>query len=242
MTSTDAYGTPATAETGPEPVAYTLWAVLRRDATPAARATATAAVPAELAAELDAVVAHLPEDVTLRGTYDASGLRADADVIIWLTGPTAEGLQAALRTLRRTELLGALVPTWNALGVHRPAEFTARHLPAFMTGKEPKDWLTVYPFVRSYEWYLMEETERRTILAEHGKAARTYPDVRANTIASFGLNDYEWILAFEADDLHRIVDLMRDMRATRARLHVREETPFYTGPRVTVADLVARQR
>jgi peroxiredoxin len=96
--------------------------------------------------------------------------------------------------------------------------------------------------VRSYDWYLMEETERRTILAEHGKAARTYPDVRANTIASFGLNDYEWILAFEADDLHRIVDLMRDMRATRARLHVREETPFYTGPRVTVADLVARQR
>jgi chlorite dismutase len=70
--------------------------------------------------------------------------------------------------------------------------------------------------------------------------ARGYPDVRANTVASFALGDYEWILAFEADELHRIVDLMRHLRASGARLHVREEVPFYTGPRVTPADLVQR--
>ena len=69
------------------------------------------------------------------------------------------------------------------------------------------------------------------MLAEHGKMARDYPDVRANTVASFALGDYEWILAFEADELHRIVDLMRDLRALRARRHVREEIPFYTGAR-----------
>ncbi|MFT4127940.1 MAG: chlorite dismutase family protein, partial [Gordonia sp. (in: high G+C Gram-positive bacteria)] len=73
---------------------------------------------------------------------------------------------------------------------------------------------------------------------EHGKAARGYADVRANTVASFALGDYEWLLAFEAPELHRIVDLMRDLRATEARLHVREETPFFTGPRVAVADLI----
>ena len=63
--------------------------------------------------------------------------------------------------------------------------------------------------------------------------------MRANTIASFALNDYEWVLAFEADELHRIVDLMLELRAARARLHVREEVPFFTGPRVEVADLLA---
>ena len=68
------------------------------------------------------------------------------------------------------------------------------------------------------------------MLAEHGQMARGFPDVRANTVASFALGDYEWILAFEADELHRIVDLMRHLRASRARLHVREEVPFYTGP------------
>jgi chlorite dismutase len=69
--------------------------------------------------------------------------------------------------------------------------------------------------------------------------ARGFPDVRANTVASFSLGDYEWILAFEADELYRIVDLMRHLRASEARLYVREEVPFYTGRRRAVADLVA---
>ena len=77
------------------------------------------------------------------------------------------------------------------------------------------------------------------MLAEHGQMARGYPDVRANTVASFALGDYEWMLAFEADELHRIVDLMRHLRASAARRHVREEVPFYTGRRTDVADLLA---
>ena len=69
--------------------------------------------------------------------------------------------------------------------------------------------------------------------------ARDYPDVRANTVSSFALGDYEWMLAFEADELHRIVDLMRHLRGARARLHTRLEVPFYTGRRRSPADLVA---
>ena len=61
--------------------------------------------------------------------------------------------------------------------------------------------------------------------------AREYPDVRANTVACFSLNDYEWMLAFEADELHRIVDLMRHLRGARARRHTRVEIPFFTGRR-----------
>jgi chlorite dismutase len=76
------------------------------------------------------------------------------------------------------------------------------------------------------------------MLAEHGKMARGFPDERANTVASFALGDYEWLLAFEADDLHRIVDLMRHLRGSEARRHVREEVPFYTGRRVTPTQLV----
>ncbi|HNI71225.1 MAG TPA: chlorite dismutase family protein, partial [Marmoricola sp.] len=88
------------------------------------------------------------------------------------------------------------------------------------------------------EWYLMEDKERRRMLAEHGQMGREYPDVRANTVASFALGDYEWMLAFEADELHRIVDLMRHLRASDARRHVREETPFYTGRRIEPAALL----
>jgi chlorite dismutase len=96
----------------------------------------------------------------------------------------------------------------------------------------------VYPFVRSYEWYLLPEQERRALLAEHGRLAREYPDVRANTVSSFALGDYEWMLAFEADELYRIVDLMRHLRSSETRRHVRLEVPFYTGRRREVSELV----
>jgi chlorite dismutase len=122
--------------------------------------------------------------------------------------------------------------------VHRPAEFNKSHLPAFLT-EDPRRYVCVYPFVRSYEWYLLPDAERREMLAEHGRMAREYPDVRANTVASFALNDYEWVLAFEADELHRLVDLMRHLRGATARLHTRVEIPFFTGVRKPLADLVA---
>jgi chlorite dismutase len=179
------------------------------------------------------------KELVVRGWYDVSGLRADADLMVWWHAPTPETLQHAYQGFRRTALGRRLRPVWSVLALHRPAEFNKGHVPAFMAGEPARGYLCVYPFVRSYEWYVLPDEERRDMLVEHGMAAREYPDVRANTVSAFALGDYEWILAFEADELHRIVDLMRELRATRARQHVREEVPFYTGPRVPLAELVA---
>jgi chlorite dismutase len=178
--------------------------------------------------------------VVVRGLYDVAGMRADADFMIWWHAEHIEDLQRAYADFRRSTTLGrASTAVWSNAALHRPAEFNKSHVPAFLAGEEPGAYICVYPFVRSYEWYLLPDAERRKMLADHGKAAREYKDVRANTVASFALGDYEWILAFEAPELHRIVDLMRDLRATEARLHVREEIPFYTGPRVEVDQLVS---
>jgi hydrogen peroxide-dependent heme synthase len=197
----------------------------------------------ELTAEVEALCARLgDEGVTIRGWYDVAGLRADADLMVWWHAETIEELQDAYHRLLQTELGAHLTPVWSNAALHRPAEFNKSHIPAFMADEEARGYVCVYPFVRSYDWYVMDEAERRDMLREHGQMARDYPDVRANTIASFALGDYEWILAFEADELHRIVDLMRELRASRARLHVREEIPFFTGPRVEIAELIARQR
>lgn len=177
--------------------------------------------------------------VVVRGLYDVSGLRADADFMIWWHSEEVEQIQAAYADFRRTTILGrASNAVWSNVALHRPAEFNKSHIPAFLAGEEPGKYICVYPFVRSYEWYLLPDAERRTMLADHGKQARGYKDVRANTVSSFALGDYEWLLAFEAPELHRIVDLMRDLRATEARMHVREETPFFTGPRVDVDKLI----
>ncbi|GAA5029328.1 hydrogen peroxide-dependent heme synthase [Microbacterium fluvii] len=206
---------------------YTLWAVLRRDPHPS--------VDTETRPALADAVAELGD--TVRGLYDVSGLRADADILIWLVGSSAQKLQADLRMLRRTAELHALLPTWNALGVHRDAEFSRDHAPAFARGLAPKQWLTVYPFVRSYEWYLLDPAERGAMLRDHGLKGREYPEVLSNTVASFALGDYEWLLGLEADDPTELVDLMRHLRNTEARRHVREEIPFFTGRRIDAAEV-----
>jgi hydrogen peroxide-dependent heme synthase len=217
-----------------EVVRYTMWSVFRV-ARPLGDRQRDGVV-----AELDGLVGQLGDKgVAVRGWYDVSGMRADADVMVWWHAPSGDDLQDAYGLLRRTELGRACEPVWSVAALHRPAEFNKSHVPAFLADEEPRRYLCVYPFVRSYEWYLLPDQERREMLAEHGQMARDYPDVRANTVASFGLGDYEWVLAFEADELHRIVDLMRHLRASRARLHVRAELPFYTGRRRPVADLVA---
>ncbi|SIT70442.1 hydrogen peroxide-dependent heme synthase [Microbacterium sp. RU33B] len=223
---------PQSAPAASEKLGYTLWAVFRRD-------------PAKPATGMDlADAARQVEDsgVTIRGWYDVSGLRADADLMVWLhsdldagTGP--EVLQSALRTLRRAQPLADLLPVWNAMGVHREAEFTRNHSPAFLRGLAPAEWITVYPFVRSYEWYVLPDDERRTMLADHGRKGSEYPQVLSNTVASFALGDYEWILALEAPELVDLVDLMRHLRQTEARRHVREEVPFFTGRRIGLDEI-----
>ncbi|MET0820177.1 MAG: hydrogen peroxide-dependent heme synthase [Aeromicrobium sp.] len=218
-----------------ETIRYTMWSVFRLD-----RVMGDADRQAE-AAEVDELFASLAaDDTVVRGTYDVSGLRADADLMIWWHAPTSDALQQAYNAFRRTALGSRLAPVWSQMALHRPAEFNRSHIPAFMADEEVQPYVCVYPFVRSYDWYLLPDDERRAILKEHGMAARDYPDVRANTVASFALGDYEWILAFEAKELYRIVDLMRELRATEARRHVREEVPFYTGEKHSIGDLVQR--
>lgn len=178
--------------------------------------------------------------VIIRGIYDLSGMRDSADFMIWWHAEEFEDIQKVFAEFRRTTVLGQISDvTWIGNSLHRPAEFNKSHLPSFIMGEEPEEWIAVYPFVRSFEWYLLEDEKRRKILMEHGMAARDYPDVRANTVPAFALGDYEWVLAFEAPKLDRIVDLMYVMRYTEARLHVREEIPFHTGRRVKdVSELI----
>ena len=214
-------------------IRYTMWSVFRvRSALPEDRAAAAAEVE-ELFEQLAA------KDVVVRGVYDVAGLRADADLMVWWHAPNPDDLQEAYNRFRRTSVGSACDAVWSVMALHRPAEFNKGHIPAFLAEEEARDYVCVYPFVRSYEWYLLPDEERRAMLAEHGQMARGFPDVRANTVSSFALGDYEWLLAFEADELHRIVDLMRHLRGSKARLHVREELPFYTGRRKPLSELVA---
>src|SRR5215475_3942671 len=187
-------------------IRYTMWSAFRvsdRAALDLASRDGLAAEVAELCEQAAG------KDVITRGSYDLQGLRADADLMFWWIAPTSDDLQEMYARFRRTRLGRACEPVWSAMTLHRPAEFNKSHIPAFLAGEAPKNYVCVYPFVRSYEWYLLDDGERR------------------------------WMLAFEADELHRIVDLMRHLRGAAARRHTRVEIPFYTGRRKPIGELVA---
>ena len=174
--------------------------------------------------------------VDVRGTYSTVGFRADADLVLWLTASAPEDLQRFVVEFRRTRAGDLLDPVWTFLGMVRPAEFTADHAPAFVRGEAPRTFLCVYPFVRTPEWYLLPREERGELLAEHGTFGREFPQVLANTTSAFGLGDWEWILAFETDELDALVDCVRRLRDSKSRLYAKVEVPFVTGIRKSMVD------
>jgi peroxiredoxin len=192
----------------------------------------------QAAHDADIVFKEWSDRVTVRGTYSTVGFRPDADLMMWWVGESPDDLQQLTAEFRRTAIGKRLELAYSFLGVVRPAEFSKDHSPAFLKGEPPKKYLCVYPFVRTAEWYLLPPEERASLLREHGEIGREFPDVLANTTSAFGLGDWEWILAFEADDLPRIVDCIRRLRAADARLYTKEEVPFVTGIRKGFAEVV----
>jgi peroxiredoxin len=190
--------------------------------------------PDDAAQEVENLIKEWDGAVIVRGVYSTVGFRADTDLMLWFVGPTPDAVQDALVAFRRTRAGRELDLVWTFMGVVKPAEFTPDHAPAFVKGEAPRRYLCAYPFVRTPEWYLLPSDERASLLREHGEAGREVPEVLANTTSAFGINDWEWILAFEADELDRIVDCIRRLREAQARRFTKVEVPFVTGIRKDV--------
>lgn len=192
-----------------------------------------------VAEEVSDVLAEFNDrGVRTRGIYSTSGFTTHGDLMFWWVAESVDDIQALTVAFRSTVLGQSLVQTHAFLGITRPAEFAKDHLPAFLKGEDPKRFITVYPFVRTPDWYLLEPDVRGKYLREHGEAGREFPDVLANTTSAFGLGDYEWILCFEADSPDRFVDLIRRLRATEARRYTKLETPFITGIRKPMSEAI----
>ncbi|HEX5295303.1 MAG TPA: chlorite dismutase family protein, partial [Streptosporangiaceae bacterium] len=143
-----------------ELVRYTMWSVFRVTDRGALEAGGPAAIAAEVAELLDQAAG---KGIVTRGCYDIQGLRADADFMFWWVAPTSDDLQDQYARFRRTRLGRCSEPVWSVMALHRPAEFNKSHIPAFLAEEEPRAYVSVYPFVRSYQWYLLDPAERRRL-------------------------------------------------------------------------------
>jgi chlorite dismutase len=194
--------------------------------------------PESAAAEVQRLFDKYAGRVQVRGVYSGVGFRPDVDLFMWWVASEPDALQDLLVEFRRTELGEDLELSHAFLGVVRPAEFNPDHRPAFVKGEPPKRYLSVYPFVRTEDWYLLPPEERGRLLAEHGRMGREFDDILPNTTSAFGIGDWEWILAFEADRLERITDCIRRLREAEARRYTKLDVPFVVGIRKDLADAV----
>lgn len=182
------------------------------------------------------------DTVQVRGAYSTAGLRADADAIIWLNGTDLDDLQSTWLALRSTALGQSLQPVETYLGLAEASQYVADHSPAFLRDVPPKTYLSVYPFVKTHEWYLLPYEDRRDLMREHGELGREFPTILTNTVSSFGLGDPEFIVAIEGDDPMEIMRMMRRLRAAEVRKYTSYDTPIYLGRRVSPEELVRQLR
>jgi peroxiredoxin len=223
-------------------------------------------------AEFAAALENGLGDLTLRGAYSLVGLRHDVDFMLWLHGPDLGQAQDLGAVLRRTALGSYLEDAYTYTGIAPQSRYAPEHRPAFTKGAEPRTYISMYPFVKTHEWYLLPFEQRRALMAEHGKMGQAHsaiPELRvetagasgahgvaavaeapapaitggvlANTIHSFGLGDYEFVVAFEAEDPADLEYMVEDLRAAAVRLYTAIDTPVFLGRRkdvrATLADL-----
>lgn len=165
--------------------------------------------------------------------YSLAGLRPDADFAVWLrTDAGIAPLQDFERRLRASAPGGHLVLTHNFISMTKPSPYARREVDpereALRAYPGGAPYVFVYPMVKTRAWYALSAEERGKLMREHVAVGQKYPSIRINTTYSYGIDDQEFVVAFEGDDPARFLDLVHDLRFTRASEYTLRDTPMFT--------------
>ena len=173
--------------------------------------------------------------------YSTIGLRRDTDFLLWLIASELPVIQEMLEGLRGTALAAHLDNTYTYLAVTRESQYVKAHTDDETTvTMQPGQsrYLFVYPFVKTREWYLLPMEERRRMMAEHIRTGHRFPAIRINTAYSFGLDDQDFVVAFEGDDPKEFVTLLMRLRETEASRYTVRDTPQHTCARRPLEEIL----
>ena len=178
----------------------------------------------ESAKEVDNVIKN--SGIKFR-TYSTLGLRSDADFLFWFAAKSIEEIQSVISKLYLTVFGKYIIPTQTYVSCTRPSIYARKgRTIAFVAGNESKKYAIVYPFTKTREWYLLSKEDRQKMMDEHIDVSQKYPDIVLNTTYSFGIDDQDFMLAFETDDLRNFQDLIMDLRETKVSAYVKVDTPM----------------
>ena len=159
-------------------------------------------------------------------TYSTIGLRHDSEFMIWTMSPSLENIQVLASKIYTTILGKYIEPTSTYLSLTRKSFYSNQVKLGFETEEEPLQYAVVYPFIKSREWYLLPFEKRKDMMEEHIRVGRKYPEIRLNTTYSFGIDDQDFMLAFETDNLSRFQSLIIDLRETQVSKYIIKDTPM----------------
>ncbi len=166
--------------------------------------------------------------------YSLLGLRGDADFLLWKFSERVEDFQGFASSFLNTSLGGYLDTPYAYLAMTRRSKYVGGHEHEGGHGSttriEPlgRPYLMIYPFVKTHEWYQLPLDERKRMMGEHFRIGHKYPNVKIHTTYSYGLDDQEFVLAFETDDLEDFLNLVEDLRFTETRKYTLRDTPIFT--------------
>jgi len=167
-------------------------------------------------------------------TYSLVGLRADADFMLWRISLTPDTFQSQSQKLNKTSLGGYLQTTNSFLSMTKRSMYIDK-LEPFHTGESrthiipgKRKYLFIYPFVKTRAWYLLPQEERQKIMDEHIQVGNEFPSVKLNTTYSFGLDNQDFVVAFESDEPKDFLDLVMKLRETQSSKYTERDTPIYT--------------
>ncbi|MBI4560628.1 MAG: chlorite dismutase family protein [Candidatus Rokubacteria bacterium] len=163
-------------------------------------------------------------------TYSTLGLKRDADFLLWLISPELELIQGLMEGLRKTPMAQYLETSGSFLAVTRESVYMRGHSEEVKVTVEPGQakYLFVYPFVKSRDWYLLPGEERQELMNEHIRVGHQFPGIRINTAYSFGLDDQDFVVAFEGDEPREFVTLVMRLRETEGSKYTVRDTPIFT--------------
>jgi len=176
-------------------------------------------------------------------TYSLVGLKTNADFLIWRVGTELEQLQEMSGAVRQTALGGYLHMTYSYLSMTKRSSYVDKLDPdhqdrrRFITPADDK-YLFVYPFVKTREWYQIPFNERQEFMDEHIRIGNKYPSVKLHTTYSFGLDDQEFVVAFETDKPQDFLDLVMELRGSKGSLYTLRDTPIFTCVAKSMPDIL----
>lgn len=173
-------------------------------------------------------------------SYSTLGLRDDADFLFWFASESVDEIQLVISKLYLTVFGKYITPSHVYLSCTRPSLYAkSGRVVSFVAGEEPKNYAVVYPFIKTREWYLLPVEKRQKMMEEHIEVGKRYPQVVLNTTYSFGIDDQDFMLAFETDDLHAFQNLIMDLRGTSVSAFVKADTPMIVCVKKDIVPLIS---